>query len=230
MRAGVSVSNLVWHEIVNDVVAGQPIAVTYCPLCATAMLFARSLGDETMRFGVSGLLHKSDILVFDRESESLWSQLKMEAATGEHAGKKLKLLASQQLTFKAWRTQHPKGQVLSTKTGHKRNYGKNPYKGYDPSRGLMFPVGDVNSALPRNEWVIGFFVDDQAFAVPEKLLPEEKRVTLKHGQQTLGIERNTSQRSVIVEADEVSIPHIRAYWFAWQAFYPETQVWRPDMK
>ena len=92
---------LVWHEIVNDEVDGEPIAVTYCPLCGTAMVFRRSVGGRQRTFGVSGLLYQSDVLMYDRESESLWSQLAMRAVAGPAEGTELEWLPSEHMTWKA---------------------------------------------------------------------------------------------------------------------------------
>ena len=116
---------LVWHEIVNDKFGGDEIAVTYCPLCGTAMVFNRKIAGKVRTFGVSGLLYQSDVLMFDREKESLWSQLKMQAVSGGDAGSDLTWLPSEQMSWKAWRAKNPDGEVLSTATGHRRNYGLN---------------------------------------------------------------------------------------------------------
>ncbi|MFN2477418.1 MAG: DUF3179 domain-containing protein, partial [Chthoniobacterales bacterium] len=118
---------LVWHEIVNDVIGTRPIAVTYCPLCGTAMVFDRKINGRTHTFGVSGLLYQSDVLMYDRETESLWSQLAMKAISGSRAGTELRLLAADQQTWRAWRGKHPNGEVLSSQTGYSRDYGQNAY-------------------------------------------------------------------------------------------------------
>lgn len=112
---------LVWHEIVNDVIADKPVTVTYCPLCGTAMVFDATVDGRQRSFGVSGLLFNSDVLMYDRETNSLWSQLGMRAVSGPAVGKTLTWLPSERLTWKAWRTAHPNGEVLSPDTGHRRN-------------------------------------------------------------------------------------------------------------
>jgi len=92
-----------WHEIVNDTVGGKKIVVSYCPLCGTAMIFAADMKDKSYTFGVSGLLYNSDVLMYDHQTESLWSQIKMEAVTGKLAGTPLRLLPSQVTTWKDWK-------------------------------------------------------------------------------------------------------------------------------
>lgn len=98
---------LVWHEIVNDIIGTQNVAVTYCPLCGTAMVFDRYINDTLRSFGVSGLLYQSDVLLYDRETNSLWSQLAMKAISGKSVGATLKWLPSQHLTWEAWKTKYP---------------------------------------------------------------------------------------------------------------------------
>jgi hypothetical protein len=93
---------LIWHEIVNDVVADQPTAVVFCPLCGTAMVFDRRYDDQTLEFGVSGLLYNSDVLMFDRQTKSLWSQLGLKSVSGKFAGTELDWLPSKQTTWQAW--------------------------------------------------------------------------------------------------------------------------------
>jgi hypothetical protein len=218
---------LVWHEIVNDTVAGQPIVVTYCPLCGTAMIFDRARANGASSFGVSGLLYKSDMLMYDRETESLWSQLKMEAVAGSLAGTKLPLLSSEQLTFAAWREKYPRGKVLSTDTGFERNYTRDPYGSYDPSKGLMFGVGKVRNDLPHNAWVIGFLVGETAYAVPLDALPDGKTVLLESAGAQITLRLDATTRAIQVNNGTNAVPTVRAYWFAWQAFNPETRIWKP---
>lgn len=108
---------LVWHEIVNDVLSGRPIAVTYCPLGGTAMVFDRKVGPRTLSFGGSGLLYHSDVLMYDRQTESLWSQLAMKAVSGPLVNAQLEWLPSEHLTSAAWKPKYPPGEVHSTQTG-----------------------------------------------------------------------------------------------------------------
>ena len=112
------ISILNWHEIVNDNIDGQQYAVTYCPLCGTAVAFDATIDGDSTEFGVSGLLYNSDVLLYDRDTESLWSQILSEAVSGERIGSKLTLLPVSHTTWRDWREKHPDTLVLSDDTGH----------------------------------------------------------------------------------------------------------------
>ena len=131
---------LIWHEIANDTIAGRPIAVTFCPLCNTALVFERRVGGRTLSFGTTGNLRYSDLVMWDRETESWWQQATGEAIVGELTGARLARLDALVLSYEEFKKAHPNGLVLSkeaaneeakTKTGAGRQYGVNPYAGYD---------------------------------------------------------------------------------------------------
>lgn len=137
---------LVWHEVANDVLGGTPIAVTYCPLCNSVMVFDRRVDGRTLEFGVSGLLYQSNVLLYDRRSsggtESLWNQIQMRAVAGPaaRAGHALALLPSTMTRWSEWRARHPGTTVLSARTGFGRDYADSPYGAYFATDELMFPV------------------------------------------------------------------------------------------
>jgi hypothetical protein len=122
---------LIWHEIVNDTVGGVPVVVTFCPLCYSAIVFDRRLNGKTLEFGVSGLLRHSDMIMYDRQTESLWQQFSGEALVGDYNGSGLSILPSQLISFDQFHDTYPDAEILSRNTGHQRNYGENPYSGYD---------------------------------------------------------------------------------------------------
>lgn len=220
---------LVRHEIVNDQLAGQPIAVTYCPLCGTAMVFNRQVGKHTLAFGVSGLLHNSDVLMYDRQTDSLWSQLAMKAVSGPQANTELEWLTSEHLTWAAWKAKYPQGEVLSTQTGVQRNYSVSAYANYEQSPDTMFPVPTYRAELPKKDWVVGVIVDGVAHAYPLKSLPPGQTVRDEINSATLEITFHPATQLAEVrrlESGEV-LPSVKVYWFAWQAFYPETALWKP---
>ncbi len=126
---------LVWHEIVNDRMAGLPFAVTFCPLCNTALVFDRRVGSRVLDFGTTGRLRHSDLVMYDRQTESWWQQATGEAIVGALAGQRLRRVPSTTLAWKEARTLYPDIQVLSRETGFRRDYGRNPYVGYDNVRG-----------------------------------------------------------------------------------------------
>ena len=121
---------LTWHEIVNDEVAGTPIAVTFCPLCNSAITFDRRVGGAVLNFGVSGLLRNSDMVMFDRETESWWQQAIGQGIVGHHMGTELDILPTWMESWQAFRARNPQGLVMD-EPGHRRPYGSNPYVGYD---------------------------------------------------------------------------------------------------
>lgn len=221
---------LVWHEIVNDELAGKPIAVTYCPLCGTAMVFSRSIGGRTLDFGVSGLLYQSDVLMYDRQTGSLWSQLGMAAVAGPLVDTKLNWLPAEQLTWAAWKKKYPQGKVLSTKTGFPRSYSGEAYAHYHQSPGTMFPVPSHRTELPKKDWVAGIVVDGVAKAYPIRLLPANETMRDNLNDTEIDILYDPSSRQVNVRrhADGEALPVVKVYWFAWQAFYPETGFWLPN--
>lgn len=215
---------LVWHELVNDTVGGTPIVVSYCPLCATAMVFARRAGGKNLTFGVSGLLYESDVLMYDRQTDSLWSQLKMQAVAGPMAGTKLTWLPSEQMSWEAWRKKYPGSEVLSTETGFPRNYGHTPYKGYQSSGDTMFPVTKYRNELPQKTLVIGVIVNGVAKAYPLDNLTSLRDTV---GGQAIRIQYDGKAKHATVRKASSGelIPAVTVYWFAWQAFYPRTQLY-----
>lgn len=218
---------LVWHEIVNDTVSGRPVAVVYCPLCGTATVFDRSIDGKEVRFGVSGLLYNSDVLMFDRGTKSLWSQLGMEAVSGSLAGTPLTWLPSSQMAWKAWKERHPDGEVLNTRTGFNRDYRNLPYQGYEDSPRTMFPYQQNRDELNPKTWVAGVLVDGMAKAYPVQEVPADQWVKDQVGE--IPVRFRYQPESGLFELENEageSLPVVNAYWFAWQAFYPDTGLYR----
>ncbi len=122
---------LIWHEIVNDTVGGEPVAVTYCPLCNAALVFQRTVNGRVLEFGTTGKLRHSDLVMYDRQTESWWQQFTGEALVGEFTGTELKLVPSQLISFKEFAAAQLDGRVLIPPEGGTRDYGRNPYTGYD---------------------------------------------------------------------------------------------------
>ncbi|MDQ4078212.1 MAG: DUF3179 domain-containing protein [Chloroflexota bacterium] len=179
---------LMWHEIVNDEVGGQPVTVTFCPLCNTALAFDRELGGRTLDFGTSGLLRNSDLVMWDRQTESLWQQVTGEAIVGELAGERLSFLPASILSFEEFRQAYPDGEVLSRETGHFRDYGTNPYVNYDNlgNRPFLFS-GEIDDRLPAMERVVGVTVGDEAVAYPFSTLEEVGAANDEVGGQPLAV-------------------------------------------
>jgi hypothetical protein len=146
---------LMWHEIVNDTIGGVPVAVTFCPLCYSADVFDRRVKDRVLTFGVSGFLRVSNMVMYDRQTESLWQQALGEAIVGELTGSTLKRLPAQIISFEQFREAHPKGTILSRETGYSRPYGRNPYVGYDRIGRSPFALSQENTKglLPQEQLV-----------------------------------------------------------------------------
>ena len=160
---------LMWHEIVNDEIGGQPVSVTYCPLCNTGVAFRRPVVDgKVLDFGTSGRLFHSNLVMYDRQTGTYWSQASLEAIVGPLAGKRLELLPAQIVSWGDWRGAHPTGRVLSQDTGFDRAYGQNPYQGYD-SPGNDDPFlfsGDPDPRLPATARVLGVNASGRSMAFP----------------------------------------------------------------
>jgi len=159
---------LVWHEIVNDTLAGTPIAVTYCPLCNSAVVFDRRAAGRTLTFGTTGNLRNSDLVMWDRQTESWWQQFSGEAIVGSLTGTRLSAVDSQTLSFAAFRARFPSGDVLSRNTGFQRPYGQNPYAGYDtvPTSRPFDYGGRLDPRLPPVERVESITVGSDTTVAP----------------------------------------------------------------
>lgn len=221
-----------WHEIVNDRIGGRNVVVTFCPLCGTGMVFDAKAAGRQLKFGVSGLLYRSDVLLYDRQTESLWSQIKQEAVTGKLMGTRLQLLPSTQTTWGAWKKLHPDTLVLSTRTGYVRNYDRDPYKGYATSRQIFFPVGKMNRRYHPKEQVIGVEFEGLAKAYPFSELARVKSPFKdKVGKQTVWVTYDSKSRTAVIkDAAGKELPSVVAFWFAWHAFHKDTQVFQVKKK
>ncbi len=172
---------LIWHEIVNDVVAGTPVAITYCPLCNTAITFDTRLDDgRVLTFGTTGNLRFSDLIMYDRETESWWQQITGEAIVGELAGKKLKVIPSSVVAWREFKRAYPDGTVFSRETGYERDYGSNPYVGYDSGQPFLYH-GPQDKRLPAIERVVTVDINGEAIALPFSALEREPVVQMTVG-------------------------------------------------
>ena len=191
---------LTWHEIVNDVVGGVPVAVTFCPLCNSAIVFDRTLDGVVHRFGTSGNLRHSDLIMWDRKTESWWQQLTGEAIVGELAGKKLTFLPGPIISWGDFKEANPGGKVLSQDTGFRRDYGRNPYVGYDRVDNPPFLFqGDLDGRLLPKERVVTVTVGEVDAAFPFSILAQEKVVNYNVGGRDLAVFFKPGTRSALDE-------------------------------
>lgn len=166
---------LTWHEIVNDTIGGTPVAVTFCPLCHTAVVFDRRVGGRELTFGTTGNLRFSDLVMWDRQTESWWQQFSGEAVVGELTGTELEEVPSQLISMADFAERFPDGEVLSRDTGHERPYGQNPYTGYDDVDTPPFALQDVrpDGRLSPKARVVSIQQGDSLVAVPFDLVEQE---------------------------------------------------------
>ncbi len=216
-----------WHEIVNDSLGATPIVVTYCPLCGTGIAFNAVLKGRRHTFGVSGLLYQSDLLMFDHQTKSLWSQVGMQAVAGPLTGETLTPLFLEHTTWSEWRAAHPATLVLFTQSSFFRNYDDDPYLGYGERRDLMFDTTHFDPSYHPKEWVVGVEIDGIAKAYPwSELKKAGAPVGDQVGRRVITVRFNQKSRSAsVIDADGTPLPSIMAFWFAWYAFHPNTHVY-----
>lgn len=205
---------LTWHEIVNDTVGDVPVAVTFCPLCNSAITFDRRVNGEVFEFGVSGLLRNSDLIMYDRTTETLWQQFTGEAIIGDLTGTQLDFLMSSLVSFADFRAAYPDGVVLSRDTGFNRSYGINPYTGYDTIGQNPFLFrGKLDERLPAVERVVAVTLTEADgrtapidIAYPLSLLAERRVINDTEHDLVIFHTPGTSSAlgaSVIAEAEDV---------------------------
>tara|TARA_R110002072_G_scaffold136124_3_gene278328 strand:- start:32677 stop:33660 length:984 start_codon:yes stop_codon:yes gene_type:complete len=219
---------MIWHEIVNDVLAGVPIAVTYCPLCNTSVVFDRRFDGRILDFGTTGNLRHSDLIMYDRQSESWWQQYGGQGIVGRYAGDELTILASRLESLAEFAERAPQGQVLVPNNPRFRDYSANPYVGYDRAASPMLFRGKVPRGVSPMLRVIA--IEDIAFALPllqrdEALEHDGLSIRWSAGQRTaLGhrqISRGADVGSVLVQRRGEDVPHVITFAFAFFAFHPD---------
>jgi hypothetical protein len=207
------------HEIVNDTIGGEPIAVTWCPLCGSAVGVRRELGGEVTELGVSGVLYNSDLVFYDRKTETLWDQIEAKGIVGPLTGETLEFVPVTMTKWGRWRTAHPDTKVLAEDTGFDFDYSKDRYAEYRESTRLFMPVSNTDDRVHPKTVVYGFNLDDGPIAFAASLFNgasgyqhEDMTVTrLKDG--SIQLHR---------EGDAQAYTPIRLFWFAWYTFHPET--------
>ena len=216
---------LIWHEIVNDVVGGVPILITYCPLCNSAIVFERTLTGDELSFGVSGFLRKSDMIMYDRQSESWWQQFTGEAIVGLRAGQQLKIIPSRVESFALLQARFPKSKILVPNQPNVRFYGKNPYVGYDTSKRPFLYTGNYQGKLPPLSYVI--VVGEKAWPLAElrkrgKIKHEDIIINWTAGQNSALDSENINQGrdigNVVVRQKGKDIPYHIVFAFVYDAF------------
>lgn len=219
-----------YHEIVNDRIGGRAVTITWCPLCGSGMAFSAELEGRQLRFGVSGLLYNSDLVLYDRETESLWSQLMRQAISGPLKGTRLRMMPLAHTSWADWRRRHPDGQVLSLDTGHDRDYTRPAYPGYAQDHQLYFPVDPVSRRYHPKELVIGLEIDGRFKAYPfTELSRHQGELWDRVAGRKVQVVFDPVHRSArVLAADGLEIPTVISFWFAWYAFHPDTAVFQAE--
>lgn len=221
---------LVYHEIVNDFIQSDPILVTYCPLCFTGIGFIREIDNEPVEFGVSGKLYNSELVMYDRKTDSYWPQTLGKAVLGPSTGKVIKKIPTDTVKWGDWKKTHPDTKVLSKDTGFLRNYdGSNPYgrKGDFTDINLQFPLENKDSRLNAYEIVYGVENNNKFKAYKKSDLEEKLKIEDILGGEKVAIEFDKELKSAKAykeSGDQIVVDTL--FWFAWAAFHPETELYK----
>lgn len=218
---------MVWHELVNDEIGGRLSTVSYCPLNGAGVVYDPVVSGQQLTFGVTGKLYNSTVVLYDRQTQSLWSQVAKQAIAGPSIGMKLEMIPSLTTTWRYWNTLHPETRVLSSNTGFRRDYNQDPYDAYYASDELLFPVPkNVKSKLRNKERVIGLEMNGVSKAYPFSRLkkkPTSFEDEIAGEKVQVHFDRKTETASV-TDSQGNLLPAFTNFWFVWQAFHPQTQV------
>lgn len=215
------------HEIVNDVIGGEPIAITYCPLCGSGVAFSRLVNGETLNFGVSGILHNSDLVLFDRRSKTLWQQITGEAFAGPLRGSKLVSVPLRMTDWRSWKEMHPQSLVLSLDTGFDKQYDIDRYVDYRGSE-RIFAGGKIDPRLHPKRVVYGFEIEGRAIAFDAVLLTGNKPLQEQFAGLRLELSRSADGNVLLTDLDSGNNwAARRMFWFAWYSFHTDTTLITP---
>ncbi|MBI1813176.1 DUF3179 domain-containing protein [Candidatus Peregrinibacteria bacterium] len=220
-----------WHEIVNDTVGGVPVSVTYCPLCETGIAFERRVDGKETTFGVSGKLFQSCLVMYDRLTNTLWSQPWGMGVVGSHVNESLKRYPALRTTLGLWKKAHPETKVLSANTGYNRDYFRYPYGSYAASNDLIFPVRDAAHVSGRLKDIESIYSEADT-QTPENQfsgmsvhfrwhdVQTQKSMTQTIGNRTIEARWDESLQSVRLFENDKELPSTAAFAFVYPAFFP----------
>lgn len=220
---------LVWHEIVNDTINGQRVLITYCPLCLSGIVFDPVVQGDRVEFGTSGKLWNSNLVMYDRKTDSLWSQILGEAIVGDMTGTQLKVLPSDITRFGEFKKLQPEGSVLSRDTGATRFYGQDPYGDYYTTPGTYFPVGKKDDRLGDKDFVLGIIINRKAKAYWPEAVKKVGEITDQFGGMTIvaRYEKEIDAVRLFEKKADGTVERINpfgAFWFSWVAAHPDTEL------
>ncbi|MBI2507620.1 DUF3179 domain-containing protein [Candidatus Woesearchaeota archaeon] len=222
---------LVWHEIANDVVAGDPLLITYCPLCGSGIAYERKIevdGEKiTTRFGTSGKLYNSNLVMYDEETDTYWQQIDGKAIVGELTGQELKEISIDTISWRDWKAAHPDSRVLSQNTRMNRNYGKDPYGSYYEDSFLIFPVENQDSRIHPKTQIVGIEVNGKYKAYIRDGINKGEKIQDNIAGVNIEVEKLGDGRIIITNKDTgKEIVKEEDMWFAWYAFHSETELYQ----
>lgn len=218
-----------WHEIVNDKIKGKSVVVTFCPLCGSGIVYAADIDNKPHQFGVSGLLYNSDVLLFDRETETLWSQILSKGISGELVNQTLEIIPSSHTSWSVWKKKHSNTKVLSTDTGFSRDYKRSPYGDYIKNSRIFFPMAFKSKKYHPKERVLGITINDKHKVYPFSELAKVKRSPLKDffEGKNLNIFFDVENRDGVIKDKEGKVlASVNSFWFAWYAFHPKAVIFK----
>ncbi|MEE9525949.1 MAG: DUF3179 domain-containing protein, partial [Candidatus Woesearchaeota archaeon] len=215
---------MVWHEIVNDNIAGDPILITYCPLCGSGIAYERTINGEEVEFGTSGKLYNSNLVMYDRKTDTYWSQIDGRAIVGELTGQELTEVSIDTVVWRDWKDVHKDSEVLSQKTGFFRRYGRDPYGNYYEDSFVFFPVENEDDRVHPKTVIFGIEIDGTYKAYKEDDVIAGDIEDTVNGVK-LTIERDDAGIVKITDDDGNEIVKERDFWFAWYAFHPDTSLY-----
>lgn len=221
---------LVWHEIVNDEIAGEPVLITYCPLCGSGIAYERVIeinGEKVeAEFGTSGKLYNSNLVMYDDKTDTYWQQIDGKAIVGELTGQELKEISIDTVSWREWKEEHAESEVLSQDTGFRRNYGQDPYGNYYEDGFVFFPVENEDDRIHPKTVIFGIELNGKFKAYREDDLKEAGIIEDEFGGINVRVERFEDGRVVITNVGSgEEIVKERDFWFAWYAFHPETELY-----
>lgn len=228
---------LMWHEIANDTVGGVPVSVTYCPLCNAAIVFDRRVGDRVLDFGTTGKLRNSDLVMYDRQTESWWQQFEGRAIVGELLGTQLDIVPARLESLANFAARAPEGVVLVPNNPDMRNYGLTPYVGYDLSGApFLYRGGYPENVMPldrvvkvgKRAWALQYVKKRGKVETDDGL-----RITWTEGQNSAMHEAKISDGmdvgNIVVQRPDgaggwTDVAYGVDYAFAFHAFYPDAEI------